>query len=694
MAQGRPLTAILVSSLAAAAAWAQTPQPDALTEIETLFNTPVMGASKREQRALDSPQAIEVLTGEDLHRMGVYRLVDAFRLMTSVDVLVLDNQVTCISLRGAMQQGQPRNVQVLVDGVPLYNAEIAGVDLDNLPVPIDLVDRIEVVRGPSSSLYGANAVVGVIAITTRNAGAGLQGEARVSRANLGTTRGAASLTLGTGEAGLVLGYQGASEGVSGYRTSYLAPTSGDAANQNHASGDPVTLDQDAGHQGQCFGKATWVAGASTLWLGAGAARKEAGTNAESTYPSQVFQTRTLNAGWGRTWTSALHTEVRLSQLVQTDAFGASADLADAFKNPAYALGEFEWNHITTNQVAAQANYDQGPGLHWVGGLDYRRSVTNPSSVIGFTQGIEDSAFGAFLNLDWNVTEAVTLSGGGREENDTLGGVRFSPRIAALWRLSPDSSLRAGYYAASRSPQEVEARVFFHNTFDLTAASVGLPANTPVRGVFQILPSPGLKPEEVASTELGFRQSFGSFSLDLTLFSMTFTNLIVQAPERGNPVVQLGNPVQFILNDHYVNLQGARNRGVELALDWRPSSRWSSGANATWLHYRIDASAGDAAHTPSYTPGFKANLWTRFSHVGRVAMDVLTTAGATSPAVPRPALDQLSCNLGWQFTPGWKFSLYALNALHPFTPQGAGGPARVAPIQPDRRELGATLSCSF
>ena len=122
--------------LAAGPLVAQAPPPDT-TELELfeLLNTPVVGASKREQRLIDSPQAIEVLTGDEIRQMGIYRLQDALKLMTSVDLLESDLGYSVIGMRGVMQEGQPRTVQVLIDGVPLYTPQGGTYDINNLPPP-------------------------------------------------------------------------------------------------------------------------------------------------------------------------------------------------------------------------------------------------------------------------------------------------------------------------------------------------------------------------------------------------------------------------------------------------------------------------------------------------------------------------------------------------------------------------------
>ena len=127
-----------------------------------LLNTPVESASKRRQKSTESPQAIEVLTAEQIRASGVFRLIDALKLMTSVQVFEFGKDVARLTIRGTVANASMNNVQVLVDGVPLFNTETYySVPFNLIPIPLEAIERVEVVRGPSSSLYGANAQVGV-----------------------------------------------------------------------------------------------------------------------------------------------------------------------------------------------------------------------------------------------------------------------------------------------------------------------------------------------------------------------------------------------------------------------------------------------------------------------------------------------------------------------------------------------------
>ena len=669
-----------LGSCALAAQQAPAPQKppavDELSELEALLNTPIQGASKREQRLIDSPQAIEVLTGDEIRQMGIYKLSDALKLMTSVDVHELDNAATNVTLRGAMQQGQPKTVQILLDNVPLYNAEAGSVDIDNLPISIDLIDKVEVVRGPSSSLYGANAVVGVIAISSRKGKDGVKGGARVSKAQDGVHRGAADFSWGSSTFGVSAGYQGASFQTTNQTTYQFADLS------------PLVLDNNHSHQSHGSVRLGWSYGKGNAWIGGGRASKTYGTFKTAPFPYQMTKTDTLYAGWGHSWFEGFRTEARLSRMGQQSVFGASPGLYAVIPDPGF-LGEYTWIDFQSTLFELQVNWDILSSLHLVGGADRRTYTAEKAPFVGFLGKQDESASGGFLNLDWNATPELNLSAGLRAENESLGGSRKSPRAAVVWNPTKASSLRVGWYSATRSPQVLESRVNFTNTFT--------PPPPFTAGVLRILPNPGLEPEKVTSTELGYRHILGAFSVDLTLFEMKFDKLIAQT-QIGTVVA----PPTLTVNNQYRNTGDAKDKGLELAFAYRPTAKVACGANATWLDYKLTATD----KRPSYAPAFKANAWVRFTsdrisgylgyqHVSSTDMEYIPAAGPAAPMRPRAEINQLNAALNYEVFKGLSIGAYTRNALkEDTTDQGSGTPSRSTFVYSARRENGLTLGYRF
>ncbi len=727
----------LVLGLTPMLAQAQAPAPSAPDETELLIdlldlmNTPVVGASKREQKLIDTPQAIEVLSGEEIRAMGIYKLSDALKHMTSVDVLELDNVVTNVTIRGAMQQGQPRTVQILIDSVPLYNAEMGAVDIDNLPVAVDQIEKVEVVRGPSSSLYGANAVAGVIAITTKKSGEGLKGGLRASQLSHQTFRYGMDVQAGNKGMGVTAGYYGAS----------LNETN-DQIRYNFSNGPLTMLDNNRGHQNSAFARGELKYDQGMVWAGLARATKWADIhNYPNVYPLQSFLSQTLNAGWSHGWAEQFRTELRFSRLenqydIQVDpktaaGFGLLSMFDPSMAAPSQILQAsvnqmYSWIDFTSDLVELQINWDPSKSFHVVAGADHRRYASERSALVTLPDKEEHTSTGGFLNLDWNPMENLTLSAGARVENESLGGSRVSPRAAITWSPVNGSSLRAGYYSSTRSPQIQEAKMNFAiplRDSQAAAAIMGaLQQGVPIPmgnlqttvPIYKILPNSALDPEEISSMELGWRQIIGSVNLDLTLFRMQFSDLIAQLPTPSNAYAYTAFPQPIplptvppsqisgllFLNNQYKNAGDATNTGAELSLTWKINTYVSAGMNATTMKYQMD----DTNEDFTYAPKFKGNAWMRlragkagaylaFQHIDAVDIDFLPITTATA-RTERKAINQLQAHFTYEIAKGLQVNLFGRNLLKSYTDYGAGGPTRTELLLGARREFGGGLSYRF
>lgn len=153
-------------------AWGQEPQtpPKDLTatSIEDLMNVEVTSVSKKEQRLSRTAAAIFVITQEDIRRSGATNIPDLLRMVPGLDVAQINGSTWAIGSRGFNQQFANK-LQVMVDGRSVYSPTFSGVFWDTVDVPLLDIERIEVIRGPGSSIWGANAVTGVISIFTKKA---------------------------------------------------------------------------------------------------------------------------------------------------------------------------------------------------------------------------------------------------------------------------------------------------------------------------------------------------------------------------------------------------------------------------------------------------------------------------------------------------------------------------------------------
>src|SRR5882724_13367871 len=160
--------------VAAGGVFAQTPEAAVSTadlkklSVEELMNPEVTSVSKRPEKLSETASAIQVITREDIRRSGATRLPEALRLASNLEVDQIDSSQWAISARG-FNSGLANKMLVLIDGRTVYSPLFAGVFWDSQDVFLEDIERIEVISGPGATLYGANAVNGVINITTRSA---------------------------------------------------------------------------------------------------------------------------------------------------------------------------------------------------------------------------------------------------------------------------------------------------------------------------------------------------------------------------------------------------------------------------------------------------------------------------------------------------------------------------------------------
>src|SRR5579863_1202650 len=158
-----------LSILTGLSALAQQANPDlSQSSLEDLMNIQVTSVSKKEQKLSKTGAAVFVITQEDIRRSGATNIPDLLRMAPGVNVARVDANRWAISVRGFNDQHADK-VLVLVDGRSVYSPSFSGVFWDMVDVPLEDIERIEIIRGPGGTVWGANAVNGVINIITMDA---------------------------------------------------------------------------------------------------------------------------------------------------------------------------------------------------------------------------------------------------------------------------------------------------------------------------------------------------------------------------------------------------------------------------------------------------------------------------------------------------------------------------------------------
>ncbi|MBI3130806.1 MAG: TonB-dependent receptor [Acidobacteria bacterium] len=677
---------------------AQQPAPakekDDEMALITLLNTPISSASKRVQDPIESPQAVEVITSEQIRMSGAFKLTDVLKLATSVQVWDNDPNKINVTIRGINPANSARSIQVLVDGVALYNIINLGVDWNGIPVPIDAIDRVEIVRGPSSSLYGANAQMGVIAISTKRgiANGGVSGSLRAAGADHHSGRGQAYLAYNSDAFQLTAAMGGGSNGDTDQKLPMIANPS-------------LTFSQpNATHTSQLYLRPELSLGKDArIWAAYG--RGEAGHFSEIgiaapppgapfppgyqpvlNFTDEWIRREIAQVGWSQAFGTAFRLEARADQKkfiwhvgpvasIPGSAFSTVVWNAGLGSDPGLVKG-YDFFSETIRGGAIQANWDPMASLHFVVGVDSHSIKTDPNPTVG-VQAQDLSASGGFISADWEMG-AFIFSAGARAANESLGGSSTSPRASVVWKVDSSSALRAGWFTSQRSPQVQEK---FAGVNNAVVAQV-------------LIPNPGLDPEDVSTLELGYRHKWSRAILDVTVFKATVKKLISQY-RTGNfvgpkPEVQFRNGP-----DSY------EDTGVELSLTGEISPGLTMGVNLSTASFKDPLY--DTGNQADYSPKQLANLWGKYQwgqfffygavqHIGGY-----TLATPFGNAIARQDIDAqtlLHFNSGMEFFNGISVSVYGQNANKKDAPVSNGGLANQLIIRNVRREIGLQASYRF
>lgn len=419
--------------------------------LEQLLNVPVVSASKFRQSSDRAPASVTVLTAEDVRSFGWRTLADALASVRGF-YITSDRVYKYAGVRGFSPPGDYNNrLLVMVDGYRLNdNVYDSGPIGSEFPLGMDLVERIEIVRGPGSSLYGGNALFGVINVITRS-GAGMAGaEAALALGRFGDVRGRASWgkKLDNG-ADLLLS-----------ASRQRAPGGDVQFNDMLATNDGLASGADGDRNGSVFAKFSL----DGLSLQAGWSRRDKGNPTGAT--GSVFNDPATALADEMAFLDGRYRHIfqgggELEGRLFTGSYGYTANWLYPGVNPGdpnyinvdvargrWWGGELKWlqtwqaHHLTAgveyqdNRRQDQANYDES-GTYY---LDERHASRR---------------WGIYLQDDYRVNERLSLTAGVRYDSMSGFPGTFSPRLAALLNLSPDTIVKVLYGSAFRAPNNYE-----------------------------------------------------------------------------------------------------------------------------------------------------------------------------------------------------------------------------------------------
>ncbi len=509
--------------------------PQDLTEmsLEDLMKLEVTSVSKREQQLIDAPAAIAVIRGEDIRRTGVTSIAEALRMVPGVFVGRLDSNKWAVGVRG-FNDLFSNKLLVLIDGRSVYNPLFSGVFWDVQDTLLEDVDRIEVIRGPGSTLWGANAVNGVINVTTKKA--------------KDSQGGMVSLVGGNQEQMIAGARYGGKVGEDLYFRTYV----------KYSSHDAFTGGNDDWSVARAGFRADWSPDReSTLTLQGDVYDGEA---------NNLLKLATLAPPFVSEFTAPTFVHGGNFLARYEHDFGSKTQFrAQAYWDHTARLYDILDETRDTADLDLQIRFPLFGSQEITVGAGYRWTSNHTSG--SFSASLDparraDSIGNTFIQDEFALLENLTLTAGSKFEYNSYTGFEFEPSARLAWRPHERHALWASAARAVRTPSQFEDDVIAN--VNVQPPSLLNPFPTAVR----FLGDHTFKSEVVHAYEMGYRtMPVDPVIVDLALFFNDYHGLRTSEfdtpfPEGGPPPTDI---VQPLTAD---NLMEGHTYGAELAATWQ------------------------------------------------------------------------------------------------------------------------------
>ena len=431
---GRTVLASFMTVFMAANGAAQSQQsvPDVTAlSMEDLMNIQVTSVSKRTQKVADAAAAIFVITQEDLRRSGATSIPEALRLVPGLEVARIDENKWAIGSRGFNGRFDNK-LLVLIDGRSVYTPLFSGVYWNVQDVMLEDIDRIEVIRGPGATLWGANAVNGVINIITK--------KAKATQGGLATAGG------GNEERGSVSARYG--DKIGGDTTYRVYGKYFDWAPSQYANGGTANDGWEAQRGG--FRADYTPAGSNSFTLQGDL--YHSGYNETLTVPS-------FAAPYSNTFpNTGAYSGGNVLGRWNHSSEGGSMSLQMYYDNTTLADNSLFVDHQNIFDVDFQDGFHVGDAQQMVWGLGYRSIMdrNDPSFSVSLQPNQRSlNQFSAFLQDEISLVHSLRLTIGSKFENNTFTGFEFEPNVRLLWTMTPNQSIWTAVSRAVRTPALTE-----------------------------------------------------------------------------------------------------------------------------------------------------------------------------------------------------------------------------------------------
>jgi iron complex outermembrane recepter protein len=533
------------------------PDSDAaeLTELrfDELMKLPVTSVSKRATKLEDAAAAIAVVTSDDIRRLGITTLPEALRLIPGMDVARINANEWAVAARGFNLQYSAK-LLVLIDGRSVYTPTSAGVWWNDHNLPMSDIERIEVIRGSGATLWGANALNGVINIITRSAE---------------ETQGwHSSTSFGTEDQPSIEARYGGKIGERAFYRAYVKHF--DRENFTDEAGNDMPDDWRMSLGGLRFDWKSLAADAFTL--------------------QGDYHTGVVGQPWQEPFFSPPYTAASAPRNRNRGGNALFRWTRTQSEDSSFTLQVYydHFRHVDVGTVETRDTYDidwqqrfaigSRQTLTW--GAGYRHTVDRlpPIFYLAYTPArTSRPLYSAFVQDEIVFAqERVTLTLGTKFEHHETVGLEVQPNVRMLWEVAEHQSLWGAVSRSIRTPSRYER--------DSSLNSGVEPADPPdLPIIYRVVGGGDLKPEEAVQYELGYRIApIRALTLDATAFYNVYEDLIGSGEGElffeADPA-----PDHFVFPWVLQNNGHGHTYGLEVAARWSVNQDWGLVASYTGMY---------------------------------------------------------------------------------------------------------------
>jgi len=597
---------------------------------EQLFGAEVISASRTSESIWEAPAAIYVVTSADIERSGATTIAETLRLVPGVQVARINTSGWAVSVRG-FNSALANKLLVLVDGRETYDPLFSGVYWDVQDTALEDIDRIEVIRGPGATLWGANAVNGVINIITRRAE---ETQGALLSASAGDVERAVVTARYGGRLGDNVHWRIYGRAFDRAAQESLAGGSDHSAWEAWRSGLRADIALDARNELTVQGEIYHSETGQMRLVGALAP------------PYASLQNEEIVAEGGHLmgrWTHETSDDGRLVAQAYFDLTRRNQALLE--------------DRRTTFDLDVQYEFPTIGARHdLIAGIRYRNSadrVTETELITSPHRTHETQLLSAFAQDEIRLSEAWRLTVGSKFDDNDYSGFEIQPSARLQW-MGADQTVWASVSRAVRSPSELERE------FNIILAAGEIFGTL---ATIEILPSPGFDSESLTAYELGYRRQWNeALAMDVALFRNEYEDLATLSTLA--PFVA-SDPTRIVLAPILTtNSSSAETQGGEIVFEW--AARDNLNLSLAWSVLDLDVDgppaplAIDSEIAEGQSPNSQATLRAEWDASERWSLDGALYYVDELPAFQVERYIRADVRVGYQLTANASVELIGQN----------------------------------